>query len=289
MKSQIAQTSKGPVEYTLLGNGPVLLISHGTSENCHSHHSFESLVEAGFSVLTPSRPGYGRTPLSAGRSSTEAAEALVALLDTLKIKTCSVIAVSGGGPTGIATAAQFPQRVQSLVLMAAISQPESRMHEPSYKDQMAFYGPTHGMMWGMLRMISNMSPRGMARQTMVIFSTHDPDDAMSKLSPESIAAIRRFYQGKSSRQGALNDATHTVGKELLQKVSVPTLVIHSREDKSVPFSHAEWSLQNIAGATLCEADFTGHFIWVSPNYSKIRERMVRFLHGDPVKHDLKSI
>jgi pimeloyl-ACP methyl ester carboxylesterase len=121
----------------------------------------------------------------------------------------------------------------------------------------------------------------MARQTMAIFSTHEPEDALSKLSPEGIEAIRRFYQGQSSRVGALNDAAHTVGKELLQAISVPTLVIHSREDKSVPFHHAEWSLQNIPQATLCEAGFTGHFIWVDPDYKNINEQMIAFLRNRP--------
>jgi len=132
----------------------------------------------------------------------------------------------------------------------------------------------------MLRMISTLSPRGMARQTLAIFSTHDPDDALSQLSPEGVESIRRFYHGRSSRWGALNDATHTVGKELLRAVSMPVLVIHSREDKSVPFSHAEWSLQNIPQAILCEAGCTGHFTWVGPDYKDIIEQMTAFLRID---------
>ncbi len=62
MKSHIAQTSRGPVEYILLGSGPVVLLCHGTSSDCYSTQGFEALVQAGFSLLSPSRPGYGRTP-----------------------------------------------------------------------------------------------------------------------------------------------------------------------------------------------------------------------------------
>jgi pimeloyl-ACP methyl ester carboxylesterase len=119
----------------------------------------------------------------------------------------------------------------------------------------------------------------MARQTMAIFSTHDPDEAVRRLSPDGIEAIRQFYQGHSSRKGALNDATHTVGQELLQAIKIPVLVVHSREDKSVPFTHAEWSLQNIPQARLCETGFTGHFIWVDPGYAKINAQMVAFLQN----------
>ena len=159
MKSQIAQTSKGPIEYTLLGQGPIVLMCHGTSCNCFSTELAGPLVDAGFSVLTPSRPGYGRTPLEVGRSAAQAASALAALVDCLQIQSCAVVAISGGGPTGVALAANFPQHVTRLVLVAAVTHPEDRPNEPGYKNQTAFYGPMHNPMWGMLGLMSRLAPR----------------------------------------------------------------------------------------------------------------------------------
>ncbi len=277
MNSQIAQTLKGPIEYTLTGNGPSVLVCHGTSSNCFASEVTTPLVEAGFSVLTPSRPGYGRTPLNAGRTAAQAAQALIALLDSLSIQICSVIAISGGGPTGITLAAGFPRRVSHLVLADAISFPENRQNELSYKSQMAFYGPMHIIIWGMLGLMSRLSPRKMARQTLAIFSTHNPDDGLSKLTPTNIESISRCYQDHSSRQGALNDALHTVGADVLVQVHQPTLVIHSREDNSVPFAHAEWTLRQIPKAELCEAGVTGHFFWIGPDFPRLSQRMVEFL------------
>jgi len=279
VKSQIVQTSKGPIEYTLLGSGPMVLVCHGTSSNCFSTELATPLIEAGFSVLTPSRPGYGLTPLEVGLSAAEAAQALIALLDSLQVQTCAVVAISGGGPTGVALAAGYPQRVTRLVLAAALTHPEDRRNEPSYKNQMSFYGPMHNVMWGMLGLMSRLSPRAMARQTLVIFSTHDPDNGLGKLSTGDIEKICRFYQGRSSRKGALNDAAHTVGGDLLKEVRQPTLVIHSREDNSVPFGHAEWSLEHIPQSELCEAGITGHFFWVDPDLPRIANRLVAFLQA----------
>ncbi len=283
MKSQIARTTRGPIEYTRLGSGPAVLACHGTSSSCYSTELAEPLVQAGFSVLTPSRPGYGRTPLAAGRSTAEAAEALVGLLDSLGIPACSVVAISGGGPTGLALAAHFPERVERLALIAAVSKPENRRDEPSYQNQMAFYGPMHSLTWGMLGIMSRLSPRGMARQTLAVFSTHDPEETLSRLTEADMRKIARFYQGHSSRAGALNDANHTVGAALLESIRQPALVIHSREDRSVPFSHAEWSLAHMAQAQLCEAGITGHFFWVGPDRERVNERLVEFL-GSPAKN-----
>lgn len=277
MKSQIAQTAKGPIEYTLLGSGPVVLVCHGTSSDCFSTGVAMPLVEAGFSVLTPSRPGYGRTPLEVGPSATQAAQALIALLDSLSIETCPVFAISGGGPTGVALAAGYPQRITRLVLAAAVTHPEDRPNEPTYKNQVAFYGPMHPVMWGMLGLMSRLSPRKMARQTLAIFSTHDPADTMSKLSAEEVGELCHFFRGRSSRKGALCDNAHTVGADLIRSIRQPTLVIHSREDNSVPFKHAEWSLEHIPQAELCEAGICGHFFWIDPVYERISKQMVAFL------------
>jgi pimeloyl-ACP methyl ester carboxylesterase len=279
IQSSIANTACGTIEYTFQGKGPVVLVSHGTSSNCFSTDGSDSLLEAGFAVLIPSRPGYGRTPLRVGASAAQAADALAALLDTLQIETCAVKAISGGGPTGIALAANHPERVRRLALVAAISQPEERVNEPAYQSQKSFYGPLHGMFWNMLGLISRLSPAGMARQTMVLFSAHDPDEVVKQLTPEDIESICRFYQGHSSRVGAINDLTHTVGKELLQKIQAPTLIVHSREDKSVPFPHAEWSRAHIPHAELCESGVTGHFYWVGPDYPRLSQKLISFFRA----------
>ena len=278
-EARIANTACGPMEYTLLGEGPVVVVCHGTSSNCFSVDGSGPLLEAGFAVLTPSRPGYSRTPLNVGRSAAQAAKAIVALLDCLEIRTCSVKAISGGGPTGVALAANHPERVRRLALIAAITKPEERVNEPAYQSQKSFYGPLHGMFWNLLGLISRLSPSGMARQTMTIFSAHDPEDVFKKLTPEDIEAICRFYQNHSSRRGAMNDLTHTVGDQLLQKVQAQTLVIHSREDKSVPFDHAEWALANIPHVELCESGATGHFYWVGPDYPEISRQLITFLRA----------
>jgi pimeloyl-ACP methyl ester carboxylesterase len=121
----------------------------------------------------------------------------------------------------------------------------------------------------------------MAHQTLAIFSTHDSKDALGQLSSEDIKKICRFYQGRSSRQGALADANHTVGPALLASIPQPALVVHSREDNSVPFKHAEWALDHIPHSELFESGITGHFFWVGPDYERICRKMIRFFQESP--------
>ncbi len=71
MKSQIAHSLKGSIEYTLLGIGPMVLVCHGTSSYCFSTEVTQPFIGASFSELTPYRPGYGRTSLDFRRSAAQ--------------------------------------------------------------------------------------------------------------------------------------------------------------------------------------------------------------------------
>ena len=100
--SEIVKTSKGEIEISKKGEAPYLLALHGTT-GIHDGLScyFDEMLNRGFGIITPSRPGYGRTPLETGSTSAEAADALAALLDELKIDHVVIFGVSGGGPTAL--------------------------------------------------------------------------------------------------------------------------------------------------------------------------------------------
>ena len=80
------------------------------------------LQNHGFGLITVSRPGYSRTPLTEENKTAEAqADLLVALMDHLGIEKFPVIAASGGGCIAYRLAIQYPDRVQCLLLKCATS------------------------------------------------------------------------------------------------------------------------------------------------------------------------
>ncbi len=277
MESKIAQTRCGPVEYTLEGEGPVVMVLHGTSSDCHQRWGKAALLEAGLAVLTPSRPGYGRTPAVVGESVERAADAMVALLASLGIERASLIAISGGGPTALHLAARHPERVTKLVLESALSQTWGRLRAELLARQGSFYTPMLVPLWGMLRLLSNLSPRRMARTTMSLFSTHDVDDIMRQISTQDLQAIRQFYQGSSYWRGGKVDLGHVIAPEVVRSIRVPTLIVHSPEDRSVPFAHAEYAHECIAGSELYAAPAWSHFLWIGPEAGEISDRVIAFL------------
>jgi pimeloyl-ACP methyl ester carboxylesterase len=275
----VRSTPVGPIEYTLKGHGPVILRLTGMSEDCESSMGSDALLAAGFSTLTPSRPGYGKTPSSVGRTAPEAADAMVALLDTLGIATVDVIAISGGGATAIHLAARHPERVRKLVLEEAVSRYQKEIDPERFETQKKFYGSGYGFTCFMLKVIATVSPKAMARQTMVLFGTHDPDEAVKEMSRKDIEAIQRFYlaQEASWASGASNDMEHRTGDAVLNSIEAPTLIVHSREDKAVSFSAAEYSHANIPASELWQAPSWSHFIFVGHGAGEVNRKVVEFL------------
>src|SRR5947209_19105836 len=100
--NNIAQMEKGPIEYRIVGQGPAVLVLNGGHTNCNSplgHQQF--FLEHGYQLIIPSRPGYGKTPSSTGRTAEAFADALLAFLDQLQIEQVIVLGISAGGRTAL--------------------------------------------------------------------------------------------------------------------------------------------------------------------------------------------
>lgn len=96
--SEVVQTARGPVEFTRQGVSPYLLFFHGTPGGYDQNITADSFAEAGFGTITPSRPGFLRTPLETGRTFEEQADAFAALLDELKVDQVVATRYFGRGP-----------------------------------------------------------------------------------------------------------------------------------------------------------------------------------------------
>ena len=117
-RSSVAETALGPIEYSLTGESDLLLLFiHGTPGG----HDQTTEPSSYYRVLTPSRPGYLRTPLSVGKSPAEQAKAYKALLDSLGIKEVMILGVSGGGPSAIEFAAAYPEITLGFIALEAVS------------------------------------------------------------------------------------------------------------------------------------------------------------------------
>lgn len=255
-------TACGAVEVADSGSGPALLVLHGTPGGWQQGRLIGAQLTEQSRVLLVSRPGYGRTPLRSGRSPQEQAALYAALLDVLDIDRAVVLAISGGGPSAYAFAAQHPERCAGLLLCCGLS--GHLMTPPANLRRLA---SVPGL-W---------SVGGFATRTVHRLRTptsSDPD--LSSLTPaeRELAADPRVLEGMvdfaTNRvqclrgAGISNDIRQMTAGTRIGQIGWPsgqrirTVVLHGDADDVVPLSHARAYAAAIPGARLEVLAGLGH-------------------------------
>ena len=287
--SEVIETTRGPVEFARRGDAPYVLIFHGTPQGHHASFMGEPFEAAGFGTITPSRPGYLRTPLKTGRTFAEQADAAAALLDALDIDQVAAYGISGGGPSSIEFAARHPGRVKCLILEVAIS----KRFEPDVsplivalaRSSLAFRHQAWLLRW---------FPRVAVSQMMKVESTLEPSEisritAEVMADPDKMAVLRQVAEGPPFgmlREGFDNDLRRfrTIDRMPLDQVRCPALVVHGTHDGDVPFAHAEHSSSRIPNAELFVVDQGWHLLGLSDGDNAHQQAEIDFLNA----HALES-
>ncbi len=252
--SQIIETTCGPVEYAAVGEGSPLLFAHGALGGYDQSLLLARLIH-GFTVIAPSRPGHLRTPLSTGRSPARQADAYAALLDALHISRVAIIGGSGGGPSALRFAAQYPDRCWALVLVSAIclAPPASTLRRYWF---WAALSPFDFGMWLFTHLAFDA----------LLASDRITPDMRRRLErdTETMDILRGLLQNHPTSgrtAGLVNDLLQTrtvLPLEGLERISAPTLVIHGRRDPIVPFENGEHIARTVPGAALLAVEGGGH-------------------------------
>jgi pimeloyl-ACP methyl ester carboxylesterase len=292
--SEMVETPHGPVEFARVGTGPVILQLHGGATGYDQTLALRwDAQEAGVTVLTPSRPGYLRTPLSTGATPEEAADAMSGLLDILGIEKVAVMGTSGGAPTALQFALRHRDRVWALVLQSAVSRRyvEPRRSTHSLLGRVVFSRSGQGLVdfagWA-FHVIARYWPSLLVR--MFFNASEDPqlDKAKQRRAyvrrhPAQLAFFHALVASRLSlsarRAGLWNDLHQYADLPVypLEQITCPTLVLHGRADGNVPFAHAEFIARTVPNADLLALEDCGHLIWVGPGAESAREKVLFFL------------
>jgi pimeloyl-ACP methyl ester carboxylesterase len=273
MTQTIAQTSVGPIEYRREGSGPVVLVLNGGHCSRTTRLSHERLTTEGFTVLTPSRPGYDATPAQVGRTAQQAAAALAALLDSLAIPAVTVLGISAAGPTALAFAQQHPDRTTGLILESAVTLPwdtatRRAAHWP--------FGRLERHTWALVRFGLRWMPTLTLRGMLQAFTTRPAAELLREMRAADRQFVLAMLLSMQSGSGFLLDLAHTV--DGLDRIQTPTLVMYSPHDRSVPPRHAHHVAQHIAGCQLYAAPADSHLIWIGPQADQVWQTRLAFLH-----------
>lgn len=265
MKVSTTTTENGTIEYSLHGQGKTLLIVHGGHINCRETIFQKGLDPDKFCFLTPSRPGYGNTPLTeVNKTPKGSAELYMALLDKLQLNKVTVIGVSAGGLTALEIAANFPDRVENLVLMSALTKKWFTETDKTYRGGKIIFNPKiERPTWVFYKLFFTLTPKFMTRVMFKALSKYRPVE----YTQTEFQELKQMTINMRSGQGFYNDLDQNIDQTILSKIFCPTLITHSNTDNQVDVSHAVNAKDKINNSRLTTFNNRwGHMLWFGDEY-----------------------
>jgi pimeloyl-ACP methyl ester carboxylesterase len=236
-----------------------VLILHGGHMSARCRFGEQIFVDAGYSVLVISRPGYGRTAVGAGPSAPEFAVRLVSLCRRLGLDEVIVVGISIGARSALTLAAFYPELVQRVILMCPTSfnlWPDHRGRRIAY----AVFAPgVERATWGTLHRLLLTGSGKHLPGIVANLTTLDGRLAVRRLG-DDVGKITEFLLQCRAGRGFLVDLR--APSDVSGDVAQPVLILATRNDGAVSFDHAEALAATLPNAQLVEVDTPTHLLWL---------------------------
>ena len=270
--SKLFNSSQGPLEYAVEGNGPAVLVIHGAGGGYDQGLWLGRLVLGdAYSFISVSRYGYLRSPIPDGATVQSQADIYRELLDELGVQRVIVLGISAGGPSATRFASDFPGRTSALLLVSAVSQgPQPGDKPPFYVGVIHLLQQSDYAYWLVTKYL-----RGQMLSLIGI-----PPDVYAAFNPEEQRLAQEMldtmHPMTSRFKGTLNDEA-MIRRETIpaDAITSPVLIAHARDDALVGYSHAEHASAVIPGARLLEFATGGHGLL--PQLTSLRRAVQEFL------------
>jgi pimeloyl-ACP methyl ester carboxylesterase/DNA-binding CsgD family transcriptional regulator len=249
--------------HACIGSGPALVVPAAWISHLEllwqdpAYRAFFGPLAAVRTVVQYDRPGCGLSEAAPGpRGLAADLDVLRAVADHLGLERVDLLGISLGGPVSIAFATRFPERVGRLILYGAFADGR-QIASPAVRAAMLDVIRAH---WGL--------------GSEVLADIFLPDG-----SAESKALFARIQREAASAQTAVELLTQCYETDVtgaLARVAAPTLVVHRRGDRAIPFRGGRELAAQIPGARLVSLPGRSHFPYVGEATAVVRA-MLEFL------------
>jgi pimeloyl-ACP methyl ester carboxylesterase len=188
----------------------------------------------------------------------------------------AVVGVSAGGRTAMAMAERHSEFVRRLVLESSVGfvpWPDLRTRLMAY---VVFNVVTERATWAGVCALMHRAPTLGFRALLRDLSSEPVDVVLANLDNQQRETLRALFSQMRSGRGFLNDLRRPSGTPA---ITVPTLVVASRKDGSVAFTHAESLVAGVPHAELVASEADTHFVWFGSDSAQIAKRTSTFLLG----------
>ena len=227
--SRVVSTARGPIEVAEVGDGPPVLVVHGTGGAFDQGMNIaRGFMGEGFRRIAISRFGYLRTPMPQDASSAAQADALAALLDALEVARAAVIGVSAGAHPTAQYALRYPEKVEALVLAVPA------LYTPPKPGTPPATGPPAIITDYVLRSDLLVWLMGRLAPSVLLRAAGAPPSVQPELSPEQRKElIDGFFPASARHAGLTKDIRNAIlgWPDLpIEELQMPVLLIGVEDD-----------------------------------------------------------
>jgi pimeloyl-ACP methyl ester carboxylesterase len=280
-QATVIDTRAGVLEYAVAGNGPPLLMIHGTGGGFDRGLLFAaSLRRRGFRIIAPSRFGYLGSAFPDDASPAKQADAFADLLDHLGFERLPVV----GGSAGALAAAEFALRhaercshLGLLVPAANLTNRDPVQFTPLQRLAVDSVLESDLWFWSLAR----LAPRQMIRTLLAT------DPALLDQVPESerrraLAILNQIFPISLKGNGLRSDGVWagTPSSIAYERIAVPTLIVSCEDDLFGTAITARLLAERIPKAEITVYPSGGH-IWLGHD-EEVAERIAVFIRKSAV-------
>lgn len=250
-------------------DGPVILWHNGTPAGPEPFGPWvDDVLARGARLVSYARPGYDGSTPAPGRTVADAAADVTLVLDELGIERCVTWGISGGGPHALACAALLADRVVAAASLAGVA-PFDAAGLNYFRGMGADNLVEFGLAMAGREHIASFCEEAVAARAAATpaeigeqFATliSGPDTAVLDGPVGGWLASSMALAFTGGAHGWIDDDLAFLapfGFELAA-IRVPTLIVHGREDRFVPFAHGEWLAGAVPNAEAWLLDGIGH-------------------------------
>jgi pimeloyl-ACP methyl ester carboxylesterase len=252
-ESRFIETKNGILEFAIRGNGKPALLIHGAGGGFdHGLWLGKICLDDNYMLIAPSKFSYLNSQTPEVFSAKIQAEQYKLLLDYLEIDKVLVIGLSAGGPSAMQFANDYPERVEKLVLLSAISMPLINNKFPLYFSLIQLFQESDYAYWLFTNIFRNnvLNIFGISVDEYRDFSIEQKELAVEMLKLVHPISIRN--------SGTLVDSLIIQDFNIPKNIIVPSLIIHCKNDGLLNYSHSEHSHKNIMGSKIILYERGGH-------------------------------
>lgn len=212
--------NESPVNYTITGKGPTLVLLHGFTESLDIWTHFANELSSDFRVICIDLPGHGKSACIGEVHTMELmAECVKYILDKQQINECVMIGHSMGGYVTLAFAEKYSNMLKGIGLFHSSAMPDTPEGKLNRARAIEFINSNH------IGFIGSFIPD--------LFAPENRERLKNEI--EQLVVVARQMSKESiiaSQKGMMERKDQ---RELLKTLDIPFLFIAGKKDSRVPF------------------------------------------------------